>query len=235
MPRAATPPGSTEAAVARGAAGLTGEIDQVPPMYSAVRVDGRRLHEAARAGEEVERAPRRVVVHALDAHGLRARRRPTACARARVTVRCGKGTYVRTLAADLGTALGVPAHLAALRRTEAGPFSLGQACRSTELEALAAQRRRPGWRRARPPGRRPRRLSLPFPVVGGRGPAGLAQGKALTAAGPDGLRRVIGRGAATWWRSARPTEAGELRPIRVVVQPARNRRGGPACVDSRRR
>lgn len=113
-----------------------GEIAQVPPMYSAVRVGGRRLHEAARAGEAVERAPRRVRVDTfqLDAlgpveGGLR---------RARLTVRCGKGTYVRTLAADLGAAVGVPAHLAALRRVAAGPFTIEDAIPLAELEQLAA-------------------------------------------------------------------------------------------------
>ncbi|HET9599734.1 MAG TPA: tRNA pseudouridine(55) synthase TruB [Anaeromyxobacteraceae bacterium] len=113
-----------------------GEIEQVPPMYSAVRVGGRRLHEAARAGEEVVRAPRRVRVDALELVALD----PPAdgLARALLRVRCGKGTYVRTLAADLGRALGVPAHLAGLRRTAAGPFTLADAVALAEAERLAA-------------------------------------------------------------------------------------------------
>jgi tRNA pseudouridine55 synthase len=114
-----------------------GEIEQVPPMYSAVHVGGRRLHEAARAGEEVERAPRRVVVHALTL--LEVAPAEAGLLRARLLVRCGKGTYVRTLAADLGRALGVPAHLAALRRTAASGFTLAQAVPLDQAEALARE------------------------------------------------------------------------------------------------
>lgn len=112
-----------------------GEIEQTPPMFSAVRVGGRRLHEAARAGEEVERAPRKVVVHALELLSLE----PTGdggLRHARVAVRCGKGTYVRTLASDVGGTLGVPAHLAALRRTAAGRFTLAEAISLEEAERL---------------------------------------------------------------------------------------------------
>jgi len=93
-----------------------GAISQVPPMYSALKRDGRPLHSYARAGEEVERAPRQVRVHALT---LTAFEPPDA---ARLHVRCSKGTYVRVLAADLGRALGPGAHLTALRRTASGPF-----------------------------------------------------------------------------------------------------------------
>jgi tRNA pseudouridine55 synthase len=115
---------------------LTGLLEQVPPMFSAVRVGGRRLHEAARAGELVERAPRQVRVDSFDllelgepASGLRL---------ARLAVRCGKGTYVRTLAADLGRALGVPAHLAGLRRTAAGSFTIADAISLDQAERLGA-------------------------------------------------------------------------------------------------
>lgn len=115
---------------------FVGEIDQVPPMFSAVRVGGRRLHAVARAGESVERAPRRVRIDELRLLSFEPAR--DGIARARVAVRCGKGTYVRTLAADLGKALGVPAHLSALRRTEAGPFTLGDAVELEELLRRAA-------------------------------------------------------------------------------------------------
>lgn len=99
---------------------FVGEIEQVPPMFSAVRVAGRRLHQSARAGEEVEREARKVVVHELALSSFEG-------GEAVLTVRCGKGTYVRTLAKDLGAALGLPAHLAGLRRTAAGPFTLADA------------------------------------------------------------------------------------------------------------
>ncbi|MDQ6910700.1 MAG: tRNA pseudouridine(55) synthase TruB [Actinomycetota bacterium] len=100
---------------------LTGHIDQVPPMVSAVKVGGRRLHELARAGIEVERAPRPVVVHRFDIeHGDQ-------IGVIRIAVDCSSGTYVRVLAADLGAALGGGAHLRKLRRTAVGPFSLNEA------------------------------------------------------------------------------------------------------------
>lgn len=122
-----------------------GDIAQVPPMYSAVRVGGRRLHEAARAGEAVERAPRQVRVDALELLELLSlepaqdRVEAAPMRLARLSVRCGKGTYVRTLAADLGRALGVPAHLAALRRTEASGFRAEEAVTLEEAERLGAE------------------------------------------------------------------------------------------------
>ncbi|MGH9164952.1 MAG: tRNA pseudouridine(55) synthase TruB [Acidimicrobiales bacterium] len=105
------------AQVQEAATGFVGEIDQVPPMVSAVRVGGRRLHELARAGVEVERAARRVVVHRFD---VSATEEPGVL---RVEVDCGSGTYVRSLAADIGAALGGGAHLRNLRRTAIGSFT----------------------------------------------------------------------------------------------------------------
>jgi tRNA pseudouridine55 synthase len=102
---------------------LVGEIEQLPPMVSAVRVDGRRLHEAARAGEEVEREPRRVVVHDLVLEDFVPGERPEAS----FLVTCSAGTYVRTLAHDAGRALGVGGSLLALRRVANGPFTEAEA------------------------------------------------------------------------------------------------------------
>lgn len=113
--------GVTLADVEAVARRFVGPIEQVPPMVSAVKVGGRRLHELARSGVEVERAARAVVVHRLDvAPG-------TGPGVYRLSVDCSAGTYVRSLAADLGAALGGGAHLRALRRTAIGPFSAGQA------------------------------------------------------------------------------------------------------------
>jgi tRNA pseudouridine55 synthase len=103
--------------VRAAAAGFVGEIEQIPPMVSAVSVGGRRLHELARAGIEVERAARPVTVHRFD---VAAGSEPGAF---RIEVDCSSGTYVRSLAADLGTALGGGAHLRRLRRTAVGPFT----------------------------------------------------------------------------------------------------------------
>jgi tRNA pseudouridine55 synthase len=109
---------------------LVGDILQVPPMVSAVQIGGRRLHELAREGIEVEREARPVTVHRFDVVGAPA---PGVLA---VEVDCSSGTYVRTLAADLGRALGGGAHLRNLRRTAVGPFSLDVARPLESIELL---------------------------------------------------------------------------------------------------
>jgi tRNA pseudouridine55 synthase len=115
------------AAVREAAAGLTGDIEQVPPMVSAVKVDGRRLHALAREGIEVERSARPVTVYRYDvAPGL-------APGVFRIEVVCSSGTYVRVLAADLGEALGGGAHLRNLRRTRIGSFTTEDARLVDEL------------------------------------------------------------------------------------------------------
>jgi tRNA pseudouridine55 synthase len=106
----------TPAEVVAAAATLTGPIVQVPPMVSALKIDGRRLHELAREGIEVEREPRPVTVYRFDVDSTAD---PLVYL---VEVECSAGTYVRSLAADLGHALGGGAHLRALRRTAIGSF-----------------------------------------------------------------------------------------------------------------
>jgi tRNA pseudouridine55 synthase len=103
------------------AAGFVGDIEQIPPMVSAVKVGGRRLHELARKGEEVERAPRPVTITRID---VAPTDEPLVFA---IDVECSSGTYIRTLAADIGTALGGGAHLRNLRRTAIGSFGLAEA------------------------------------------------------------------------------------------------------------
>lgn len=109
--------GDVDLAAVRGAAsGFVGPIEQIPPMVSAVKVDGKRLHELAREGKEVERKPRPVTIHALEVD-------PTDEADLyRMTVTCSSGTYIRTLAADIGSVLGGGAHVVTLRRTAIGGF-----------------------------------------------------------------------------------------------------------------
>src|SRR5436309_241316 len=120
---------------------FVGDIEQVPPMVSAVKVGGRRLHELARQGVEVERQPRRVTVHRLDVaaagDGIY-----------RMSVDCSSGTYVRTLAADIGAALGGGAHPAHLRRS-------GGHQRAARLPAARAGLRGHDWRLRRRPHRPP--------------------------------------------------------------------------------
>jgi tRNA pseudouridine55 synthase len=120
----------TEAAVERGMAALTGDIEQVPSTVSAIKVDGKRAYARARAGEEVVLAARPVTVSAFD---LDATRRDGPHLDLDVTVECSSGTYVRALARDLGAGLGVGGHLTALRRTRVGPFRLEQARTLDEL------------------------------------------------------------------------------------------------------
>jgi tRNA pseudouridine55 synthase len=114
------------------AAQLTGEIEQVPPMVSAVKVGGRRLHELARAGVEVDRAPRPVTVWRFDVELAAAEATGPVLA---IDVECSSGTYVRSLAADLGTLLGGGAHLRRLRRLAVGEFTVEEAVTLDALEA----------------------------------------------------------------------------------------------------
>lgn len=118
----------TRADVDAACARFVGAIDQVPPMHSALKHEGKALYEYARAGLEVERGARRVTIHAIDIvdgdHD-----------RWTLDVRCSKGTYIRTLAEDIGAALGCGAHLTALRRIGSGALTLEGA---TTLEALEA-------------------------------------------------------------------------------------------------
>lgn len=116
--------------VRAAAADLTGDILQVPPMVSAKQVDGRRLHELARQGVEVEREAVPVTVHRFDVG------EPVGEGRYPIEVECSSGTYIRSLAADVGTALGGGAHLRDLRRTAIGSFRADEA---TPLEALAVE------------------------------------------------------------------------------------------------
>jgi tRNA pseudouridine55 synthase len=124
--------GVDEAAVRAALRGLLGPQEQVPPMVSAVKVGGERLYAKARRGESIERAARSIVVHALELVDFAGGGRPAAT----VEVTCSGGTYVRSLAADLGRRLGTLAHLAALRRTAAGRFTERDAHTLADLEAL---------------------------------------------------------------------------------------------------
>ena len=119
-----------ESTLARALAGFQGEIRQVPPMYSALKKDGRPLYELARAGQTVEREARLVTIHEME---LVSRSENLL----RLRIRCSKGTYVRQLAADLGLALGTVAHLAALRRTAVAGLRLDQAVTLDDLQALS--------------------------------------------------------------------------------------------------
>jgi tRNA pseudouridine55 synthase len=160
----------TREAVEAAARKFVGKIAQIPPMHSAIRVDGERLYKKAHRGEEVDRQPREVEVHALTIDSLDG-------PRLTFTVACGKGTYIRTLAADLGEALGVGGHLTALRRTRVGPFTLADAVPLDRLDAqtplksgaeavahLPSLRLDPDQRRAVVAGQTRRVAGLPAPT-----------------------------------------------------------------------
>jgi tRNA pseudouridine55 synthase len=184
-----------------------GEIEQIPPMYSALKRDGVPLYKLARRGEEVERKPRRVTIAELD---LRLFNSPLV----EIRVRCSKGTYIRTLGQDIGAALGCGAHLAALRRTASGRFRIEDAA---GLDALAAMT---------PAGRQQRLLplaalleGLPRAELDAPAAARLRNGQALPMAGlgeglcgvygPGGVVIGLGRSDGASLRAFRLTQATE--------------------------
>lgn len=123
-----------EAALMSALPRFRGEIMQIPPMYSALKVGGQKLYDLARRGEVVERQARPITIHSLEAER-------TCDTDYALTVTCSSGTYIRTLCADIGAALGCGGAMASLRRTEAGGFSLAQAHTPAELEEMTAEER----------------------------------------------------------------------------------------------
>ncbi len=198
----------SEAQLREAMARFRGEIEQVPPMHSALKRDGKPLYEYARAGITLERAARRVTIHALDLSSFDG-------ASGQFRVACSKGTYVRTLAEDIGAALGCGAHLTALRRECTGPFSLNGAITLAAIEATPPEQRDA--------------LLLPLDALIGHLPridvdaaaaARLRLGQKLSmhSAGVtvDGLYRVYDQaGALTGLVEA---GLGAIRPERLVVQ-----------------
>ena len=183
-----------------------GEIDQVPPMHSALKRDGVPLYKLARKGESVERQPRRVRILELELLDFRS---PLI----ELRVRCSKGTYVRALAEDIGAALGTGAHLAALRRTGSGRFRVDDAIALPALEAMALSQRRG-------------RLlpvdsllsQLPRVELDAASEARLRNGQALQiSALPEGVSAVYGAGGGLIGLGR--AESGTLRPLRLTQVP----------------
>lgn len=110
-----------------------GEIEQIPPMYSAKKLAGKKLYELARQGKEIERKPIKVIVHELEIIDDAKWSTPQSAVRIRVV--CSAGTYIRTLAEDIGRRLGIGAHLIELRRTRAGKFTLDESENVRDLDA----------------------------------------------------------------------------------------------------
>jgi tRNA pseudouridine55 synthase len=126
-------PVPNRAEVEQALGGFLGDIEQVPPAYSAAKVAGRRAYDLARRGEQTELGPRRVRVHGIDLLGYE-------YPRLELEVRCGKGTYIRSLARDLGLRLGCGAYVETLRRTRVGPFAAAEAL-DLATEAATARTR----------------------------------------------------------------------------------------------
>jgi tRNA pseudouridine55 synthase len=186
--------------VERATAALTGEIDQIPPMVSAVKVGGERLYRKARRGEEVDRPPRRVTVHEMSFERFDPGPRPTV----RFRVRCSPGTYVRTLAHDLGRSLGVGAHISRLRRTRVGVFTADDA---VALDAVEAGTVRPMLDAV---------ATHPRRDVDADQARSLAQGKSLPALGVEGEYAVVGPAGLV----AMAEDRGDVtRPVVVVADP----------------
>ncbi len=123
-----------EEAVLEACASFVGKIEQIPPMYSAIKVDGRKLVDIAREGREVERKPRKIEIYAIDAHKV-----STDLYSMRVA--CSKGTYIRTLCSDIGKKLGCGAAMASLVRTKTGKFTLDDAVTMEELDNMTFEER----------------------------------------------------------------------------------------------
>lgn len=123
-----------EAALREALGRFIGDIEQIPPMYSAIKIGGKKLYELARRGESVERAPRKITVSAIDIAG----RDDDDYI---LNISCSKGTYVRTLCSDIGEALGCGACMSSLRRTRAGVFSVDDAHSLADIEAAVREGR----------------------------------------------------------------------------------------------
>jgi tRNA pseudouridine55 synthase len=199
---------AVEAELAR----FVGVISQVPPMYSALRRGGRRLYELAREGREVERAPRQITVHAITLEAL-------ALPDLVLRVRCGKGTYIRTLAADLGAALGCAGALAALVRTRVGPYGLADATKWSEVRDA---RQGASFRERLLPCDSAL-VALPAARLESAAAAKFLHGQRVAAAGvPDGHARVYGPSGV--FLGVGLAREAEVKPERVLhADPPRTR------------
>jgi tRNA pseudouridine55 synthase len=196
------------AAVRRVAAGFVGELEQVPPMYSALKHEGRRLYQLARQGVEVPRQPRRVVIHRLE---LLAVDGP----RLRFEVRCSKGTYVRTLAEDLARALGTVGHVTSLRRLALGPFTAPRMHELADVEASARDLAALDALLLPPDAAL---AAMPAVQLGLAEQALLLQGQAVFANGPEGSKvRMYGPGGRFLGVGQMTAEGRRLAPDRIMV------------------
>lgn len=121
----------TASDIERAVKDFVGEIEQIPPMYSAIKVDGKRLYQLAREGVEIERKPRRVTISSIEVLNIDLENKKFS-----MRVDCSKGTYIRTLCDDIGRALGCFAHMSALERTRSGRFDIAEAFTLSQVEEM---------------------------------------------------------------------------------------------------
>lgn len=114
--------------------GFIGELEQIPPMYSAIKVEGKKLYELAREGKEIEREPRKVTIHNIEIESINLEKNLV-----EMTVDCSKGTYIRTLCNDIGEALGCGGHMSSLVRTRSGRFEIENTVTLEEIERRAQE------------------------------------------------------------------------------------------------
>ncbi|MBQ7098067.1 MAG: tRNA pseudouridine(55) synthase TruB [Clostridia bacterium] len=124
----------TEEQVREAIMGFVGEITQIPPMYSAIKIDGKKLYELAREGKTVEREPRLVTIHGIEIQNIDLTNNTVD-----MLVDCSKGTYIRTLCNDIGAALGCGGHMSALHRTKSGRYSIEDAFTLEQIEQMASE------------------------------------------------------------------------------------------------
>ena len=190
-------------------AGFLGESEQVPPMYSALKRDGKPLYEYARAGVEVERKPRRIVIHRFDLVA-------TAPGTLDFEVACSKGTYVRTLAEDLARACGTVGHVQSLRRLALGPFT---APAMHSLEAVERAASEPGELQAMLLPADAALPALPPVQLGVAEQACILQGQPVFAAGPEAaLVRMYGADGLFLGVGRMSAEGRRLAPERIMVR-----------------
>lgn len=214
-------PDASAESVARVVASFVGEIDQVPPLYSALKKDGKPYYAYARAGQDVERRARKVVIHRLNVRSFDGRD-------IELDAQVGSGTYLRTLAEDIGVRLECGGHLAALRRTQVGPFRLADACSQEDLEKMGPDALRGALRpvdellgglpRVDLDAPETRRFSQGQAVDLSPGVAPADAGGEWRVYGPD--RTFLGRGRGV---------AGRLHPDRLIATSEGQREADPPC------
>jgi tRNA pseudouridine55 synthase len=200
----------TENALREALPRFTGEIDQIPPMVSAVHHEGKRLYELAREGVTVERAARRVTIHEIRAADFAAGER----AEATLSVTCGGGTYIRTLCANIGEAVGLPAHMKTLRRDRVGNFHRADALPLDEMLQTARETLVQDWLLPIE-----RALDLPTVAISDAEAVRVSRGQSVDALIPPSQTEAVALLHRERLLAIARYDSGELLPYRVFTGP----------------